>query len=502
VLGVELALAVAALAAGLTGTWSPCGFSMVESLGRTGAGRVTVAAACSTFALGAVVGGVVTFGALAAAGRVVHGLGGGAAAAVAAAIALAAAVAEARGIRIVPQIRRQVPEPWRRRLPLPLAAVLYGALLGLGFTTFVLTYGVWALAALTFVLGDVRAGVVTGIAFGVGRALPVAAIAPLVSRPLGVRLLEAMAERPRLLRGLRVADAAALFGCAIALAAGPAVAATVVARGATDPTVAGDFIAWDRRDGALLQRMTEAPPPPDLHHRTGLVNELPRRDPALGGSMLAAREGNVIHVQRAGDLTSVVDVSARGADALAVSDHWLAYRVRSVGGNRIVARRLQGGATTVARVRSSTQLGRPSLHGQLIVFHVADPRSSRIVAVDLASGRRRVLRRSRLDALTNPAVLAGALLYVRQTNTSQLLHLGPARPGSSDRDRVLLRVPSTSLRDSGYEPGYSRVTRTPPAGPRSATSFWTTALARDAAYLTLLPRTGDPRQATIVRVPR
>jgi hypothetical protein len=497
---VELALAVAALAAGLTGTWSPCGFSMVESLGRTDAARVTVAAACATFALGALAGGMVTFGALAAAGSVVHGLGAGAAAAVAAAIAVAAAVADAKGVRIVPQIRRQVPEPWRRRMPLPLAAVLYGVLLGLAFTTFVLTYGVWALAAITFVLADVRAGVVIGIAFGIGRALPVAAIAPIVARPLGVRLLEAMAERPRLLRGLRVADAAALLACALVLAAGPATAATVVVRGATDPTVAGDLIAWDDGSGALLRRTSEVQP--DLHHLTDIVHELPTRDPALGGSMLAVREGDVIHVQRAEDLAPVVDVSAPGADALAVSDRWLAYRLRGVTGTRIVARRLNGGATTVAKVRPFAQLGRPSLHGQLLVFHVADTRSSRILAIDLDSRRRTLLRQSRLDALTNPAVLGGALLYVRQTNTSQMLQLGRVRPGRSDRDRVLLRAASTSLRDSGFQPGYSRVTRTPPAGRPAASSFWTTALARDAAYLTLLPRTGDPRRATIVRVPR
>ena len=41
--------------------------------------------------------------------------------------------------RIVPQIRRQLPEHWRRAMPMPLAAALYGVLLGLGFTTFVLT---------------------------------------------------------------------------------------------------------------------------------------------------------------------------------------------------------------------------------------------------------------------------------------------------------------------------------------------------------------------------
>ena len=53
-------LAVAALVAGITGAWSPCGFSMVETLaphGYAGRRRVTVAA-CATFALGALAGGV------------------------------------------------------------------------------------------------------------------------------------------------------------------------------------------------------------------------------------------------------------------------------------------------------------------------------------------------------------------------------------------------------------------------------------------------------------
>src|SRR3712207_9561089 len=62
------------------------------------------------------------------------------------AVAFLAAIAEARGRRIAPQIRRQLPEHWRRIMPMPVAAALYGILLGLGFTTFVLTFGVWALA--------------------------------------------------------------------------------------------------------------------------------------------------------------------------------------------------------------------------------------------------------------------------------------------------------------------------------------------------------------------
>ena len=62
---------VAALLIGLTGAWSPCGFSMVETIGLSGDGarRRTTIASCATFAPGAVVGGIATFGLLSAAGR-------------------------------------------------------------------------------------------------------------------------------------------------------------------------------------------------------------------------------------------------------------------------------------------------------------------------------------------------------------------------------------------------------------------------------------------------
>ena len=43
-------------------------------------------------------------------------------------------------------------------MPVPLAAGLYGVLLGLGFTTFILTFAVWALAGISVALGDPRLG--------------------------------------------------------------------------------------------------------------------------------------------------------------------------------------------------------------------------------------------------------------------------------------------------------------------------------------------------------
>ena len=170
-----IALVIAGLVAGATGSWSPCGFSMIDTLGA--GSRRTVRLACLGFALGAPVGGVVTFGGLAAVGSALQG--GGRALAVAAAIAATAALLEAGGVRVVPQIRRQVPESWRRVLPLPLAGLLYGVLLGMGFTTYVLSFAVPALAGVSTALGDPRLGLWLGVAFGVGRALPFVALAPL-----------------------------------------------------------------------------------------------------------------------------------------------------------------------------------------------------------------------------------------------------------------------------------------------------------------------------------
>ena len=81
-------LCAAAFVAGLTGSWSPCGFSMVTSLGSHDRGRRTTIAACLAFAPGALVGGAITFGVLASVGAL---LGGGDVALAAAALLVGAA---------------------------------------------------------------------------------------------------------------------------------------------------------------------------------------------------------------------------------------------------------------------------------------------------------------------------------------------------------------------------------------------------------------------------
>jgi hypothetical protein len=481
---LTIALVTVAAVAGVTGSWSPCGFSMIETIGRP---RARVLTSCATFALGSLAGGVVTFGALAAAGAIVHKAAPDDVMLAAAALAAAAAIAELRGVAIAPQIRRQVPEHWRRILPLPLAAALYGVLLGLAFTTFVLTFAVWALAAATFAVGRPELGVAVGLAFGAGRALPIVTIAPLVHRLAGVRLLASMAERPALLRAFRLADAGALTFAAAALVVGRAGAATTLGAG-TDPSAAGATVVWTTAAGGVEVTEGQAA-------RTSVPAHA-----VVGGSLIAWREGDVVHIAAAADLTPVVDVTVPGVDGLAVSDTWLVTRSPSARGDALAARPIDAPSEvrTIAAARRPSQLGRPAMDGDVVVFHVASPQGSRILEYNLATSKLHVLRRTSSTLLTNPSVLAGQLLYVRQTDVAQLLEVGGAYPGAGDR--VLYRLGAPAPHDSGHEPGYSHVTRTV-RPPLASWTLWTTALSARRAYVTLLPRRArtQPRIVSLSR---
>ena len=117
---------------------------------------------------------------------------------------------DAIGLRVRPQIRFQVPERWRRTMPLPRALFLYGLLLGTGLTTFVPAAAAWALPALSLALGDVTGSLAIALGFAAGRALPVLVLAARGEET-------ALAERPQGLRVLRLLTAASLL---LALVAG------------------------------------------------------------------------------------------------------------------------------------------------------------------------------------------------------------------------------------------------------------------------------------------
>ncbi len=473
--------ALTAMVAGIAGAWSPCGFSMLDTIGSAlGDSRAaTTRVASATFALGAVLGGVLTFGGLAFAGRLVDPGDGGLRLALGAAIALVAALADWRGVRIAPQIRRQVPESWRWRLPLALASGLYGVLLGLGFTTFVLAFAVWALAGISFAAGSPALGVIVGAAFGVGRALPVVWMAPSLHDERGAARLDAMAREPQMWLGLRRLDAVGLSMCAIFLAGASATASASVLRSATDPSEAAGALAWQQvRGGGRLMR-------------AGHTVALPGGHPAIGAARVAWTSATGIVVADLATLAPFATLPIAGVSALAVDDGWVVYRDESALAENLIAESLLGARrrTYLAGARLAGEIGRPALDGATVVFSESTPRRSAIELVDLSSGARRVLRSAtRGVQLLNPALRGGRLLYERVDRCSQQLRLGYS--STARRERVLLSVPSAVTRDPGYEPSYTHAYNTASLchnrGARrgGATLLGATALGASTAYVT------------------
>lgn len=440
---VELVLLAAALAVGATGTWSPCGFSMVETIGPTGhtGGRRTTLAACLTFLPGAVAGALLMFGGLALAGSVLHGAGGPVAYAVAAAVALLAALAEARGARIAPQIRRQLPEHWRRAMPMPLAAALYGGLLGLGFTTFVLTFGVWALAGIALALGEPGAGLAIGAGFGIGRALPIVALAPLADRPSGRRAVTLMAERPGLYRGIRLGDALALAAAALTLAlAAPGQAQVKRVKPAADPSAEGKVVVTQRGQSRAGE----------LRDGSG-VTGLPGTDPAIGGRWVAVLDGSQVVLLRRPGLEEAGRVTVPGADALAVSSNWLAIRARRDGRDRIQLRRLGpegriGKLRRIATASAPAQLSRPSIGGERVAYAQAKRKRNKLVIYRIGKRSRRTVAGSPRHGLSSPTLRGDRLLYVRHTRKRDELRMRNLAKGGDRRLKAgRVRMWSTAL---------------------------------------------------------
>ncbi len=462
--GLESTLVLAAVIAGLTGTWSPCGFSMIETIGPVGhrRGRSTTAAACATLTLGALVGGIAIFGTLSTLGAILHGADDRLAYFAGAAIALVAAIAEIRGASISPQIRRQLPEHWRRALPMPVAAGLYGVLLGLGFTTFVLSFAVFALAAIVLAVGEPGVGIAVGLAFGIGRGLPIALVAPVVDRRAGIRVTELMAGRPAIYRGFRVGDGLALLGAALALALGaPANAAKIEASPAADPSVGGRDVAF------------QAPDRTGFVHRDGASVRLPGRDPALGDGRVAVIDGGEIAILSAVNSGELGRVPAPDADALAISRRWLVWRAHAGGRDYLRARNVAepgaaGPERSLGRAGGSSQLGRPSLDDNRLVYARATRHENSIVKRLLGAKRKKraktTVMRSRTEGLSNPSVRGKRLLYVRHTARADKLKLSSLGGGAG---RTLLS--------------------------RRGGTLWSTALGGKRAYVTQINGTA-PRQ--------
>ncbi|MGB2876350.1 MAG: hypothetical protein WBB76_12880 [Gaiellaceae bacterium] len=446
-------------------------------------GRGALGVGGGAFAAGLAIGASLLFGALGALGAVLQP--GRAFVLGAAALAVAAALSDLAGVRVRPQVRFQVPEPWRRTMSLPRALFLYGTLLGAGVTTFVPAATVWALLPLSVALGSVPAALAVGLSFAAGRWLPVLMLATRWDEG-------ALAERPG---GLRVLRMLAGVSVLLALIGGAARAATPVSSPAGDPSATGTDLTWQQPGvgGFLL--------------RNGQATQLPGDDPALGGSLIAWHSGDTVTVAASDTLAPVVQTTLPGVEKLAVSTRWLVYRAKdSSGREQILARSLTDltHATVVARPRAAGLLGRPSLSGDLVVFHVATPDGSWLTLVDLATGRRAVLRFSVRSVVSNPSLLGSTLLFVRASRCSQQLRIAPF--GGNGQGRVLYELPPLAGQDAGHERHHtSQGEHLPcPHGPAPTTRIlWTTALSTTTAYVTVLqPRRGGRTLPTLLAIPR
>lgn len=264
-----------------------------------------------------------------------------------------------------------------------------------------------------------------------------------------------------------------------------------VAVNASDPSVDGSLLAWHEA-GSL-----------GLLVRNGAANRVPGVHPAVGGARLAiVREEGIVVQATSGDPFAIT-VPAPGADALAVSAAWLAWRAREARGDAIYVAPLAGGPPRL--VKRAAELGRPALDGNLLAFHAR----GRIVVADLAAARTRTVRRERRALLLNPSLQGRRLLYVRAYYARQELRLGPVTRRAPRKDRRLWSTVPTGRRDAGHEPGNEhkrhghphRMWKRPARGVSS--TLWTTALAEDAAYVTRLRQvSGEPLVSEIVRVTR
>jgi hypothetical protein len=279
------------------------------------------------------------------------------------------------------------------------------------------------------------------------------------------------------------------------VAQGPA---QLFAGGSFDPTAAGALVAWQRPNGVALCL------------RDGSYQGLPGSSPALGGGRIAWRVGEAIVVADAATLARRERHEAPGAGALAISDRLLSWRTRDAAGtDRIWIVEPGAPPRPLVELPAPEELGRPALLGNRVLFHVAGPFGSRLMAIDVATGAQELLRTEPGAQLSNPSTDGTLLLYVHATGRAQELRLGTFEPLEPADDEVLLVHASSGRRDREREPGrrrhrhQGRRPELPPrAGPGVVDTLWTTAMSATAAYVTRLHvLQGAPRSADILSVP-
>jgi hypothetical protein len=363
----------------------------------------------------------------------------------AASLALLAAAREAGVLRLsLPQVRRQVPERWRFELPLPIWASGYGAGLGAGLLTYQPVSTFWIACAGALALARPLPAAFCLSFYGAGRAL-------IVAWPRRAGDPTAAVERlSRRRRGLLRLNALTLVACASLLGVVPAADGAVrVAQNAYDPSWSSDVFAFARQGGGVVVRPSGEP----------TVAYPNARQPSVSRGYLAYVDRNGIRVVRWATGQEVARVSAPGAWRPALSWPLLAFVRRDGNRRRLVVRNLETGRkTTHASVRRRQDLGRPALRNGRLAWHVASRRRSLIKLETLATGRKRVVARSRIALLSNPALYRRRILWVEAR--SGVTRLKSSRVGRSRSHTVrTLRRRRVTYWTTTLGPGWAAWTR-------------------------------------------
>jgi hypothetical protein len=419
---------------------------MIETITPAGCGsRNRQIIALAGFTLGAILAAAALGWALGAAGAALDPAW---ALPVAGVLALLGAAREGLARRVpLPQLRRQVPERWRRTLPLPFWSVGYGAGLGLGFLTHQVVATYWVVCAGALALGEPAVGALALGLFGGGRALMV--IVPSLA-PEGPPA--AVAAMVRGHRAVGAVNAVVLTLLGALLVATPAVAAEPAGgTGQLDPSPSGTTLAWTQLSGATSEVVVKARSRP-------AVSFPDARQPALNGPLLAYATTGGIAVVRWETGARVATVGGV-LEKPALAWPWIAYVRRGGSRSTLELRSLTTGRVrTVASASRLDDLGRPALKAGRIAYHFTTGRRSEIIIRPIRRlGRASLVASSRTGIHVNPALSRTHVAWVEQRGVRSYLRL---RPIAGGHVRTLTSIG-----------GGDRI-------------FWTTGLSESRAYVT------------------
>jgi len=448
---LTIGIGLAALLAGISGAWSPCGFAMIETFtphvcgGRArrnlGVALFALGAILASAALGAVLG-------LAGSGLPRHWTW--------ALLGLLALVGAARDLGIIrialPQRRGQVPEPWRRTWPLVAWAPAYGAMLGLGVLTFQVVSTFWVVAGAAIAIGNPATSAACFALFGLGRVLMV-----IVPPPFAVSYSAAAASIAPAVAAVRRINGVLLAGIGVlALAASPVLGTPALASSGTSgstcngptstgsywPSIAGTARAWTVGDATGNPSVTVTQP------GTTPESFACAWAPSVYGNLLAyVTTGGIAVINRKTDTRTLF----LSGDLIrpSFSGARLAY-VRVTGsGQTLYVRNTSTGATTlVTHVPVGTDISGPSVSGAYVAWAADSGKGSTVFTRNLnvrgARATHVVAQAVPNTDLISPSVYGNHIAWIIEhgtvTYTSKILYA----PLSGANPRAIWSVSSTT----------------------------------------------------------